>query len=83
MLIIEKLVSWMDTAPADKRARAASALVRAWQVADLSEEQRESAEAAMTCMLDDPDEEVRLSLSEALAEAIEPPRHLILALGRG
>ena len=80
MLIIEKLVGWMDTAPADKRARAASALVRAWQVADLSEEQRESAEAAMTCMLDDPDEGVRLALSEALAEAVEPPRHLILAL---
>ncbi|WP_075996132.1 DUF2336 domain-containing protein [Salaquimonas pukyongi] len=80
MLIIEKLVGWMDTAPADKRARAASALVRAWQVADLSPEQRESAEAAMTCMLDDPDEEVRLSLSTALAEAIDPPRHLVLAL---
>ena len=80
MLIIEKLVSWMDTAPADKRARAASALVHAWQVAELTAEQRESAEAAMTCMLDDPDEEVRLSLSKALADAVEPPRHLVLAL---
>ena len=79
-MIIEKLVSWMDTAPAEKRAKAAGALVRAWQVAELTAEQRESAEAAMTCMLDDPDDDVRLALSTALAEAIEPPRHLVLAL---
>ena len=34
----------------------------------------------MTCLLDDPDNEVRAALSHALAELPDPPRHLVIAL---
>jgi uncharacterized protein (DUF2336 family) len=79
-MIIERLVSWMEVAPVDKKILAVDALVRAWQLASLSDEERDAAEAAMTCVLDDSDLEVRQSLSKALAEAVNPPRHLVLAL---
>ncbi len=79
-MIIERLVSWMEIAPVDKKVMAVDALVRAWQLTDLSEHERDAAEVAMTCVLDDCDVEVRLALAKALGEAANPPRHLVLAL---
>jgi uncharacterized protein (DUF2336 family) len=79
-MIIERLIEWMATASVDERIEATGALVRAWLRADLGEEEREAAEAAMTCILDDPQDDVRLALSEALGEISDPPRHLVLAL---
>jgi uncharacterized protein (DUF2336 family) len=79
-MIIERLVTWMEVAPLDKKVKAASVLVRAWHSAAMSDEDRDAAEAAMTCILDDPDMQVRVSLSEAIADLANPPRHLVLAL---
>lgn len=79
-MIIERLVGWMETAATEDRARAADTLVRAWHKSQLDEEQREAAEAAMTCILDDEDAEVRLAFAKALSEVPNPPRHLVLAL---
>ncbi|MGB7285537.1 MAG: DUF2336 domain-containing protein [Salaquimonas sp.] len=79
-MIIERLVNWMESAPLDKRVKATDALVRAWQMSSLSDDERDAAEAAMTCILDDQDVEVRLALAEALSDIPNPPRHLVLAL---
>ena len=79
-MIIERLIAWMEIAPLEKRVLAADALVRAWQMPNLSEDERDAAEAAMTCILDDQDVEVRKSLSNALADSPKPPRRLVIAL---
>ncbi len=79
-MVIERLISWMDTATSLDRARAVDALVRAWHLSPLADEERESAEAAMTCVLDDPEESVRIAFSRALSELPRPPRHLVIAL---
>lgn len=79
-MIIERLIGWMETAPVEMREKAVIALVRAFQAPTLSQEDRESAEAAMTCILDDEDQKVRIALANALSETPNSPRHLILAL---
>jgi len=79
-MIIERLIEWMATAPVEERIKATGALVRAWQHSGLGEEEREAAEAAMTCILDDPEDGVRLAMANALSEIGDPPRHLVLAL---
>ena len=79
-MIIERLVGWMETASSPNRAKAADALVRAWHKSPLDDEQLESAEATMTCILDDGDADVRLAFARALSEIPNPPRHLVLAL---
>lgn len=79
-MVIERLIGWMDTATAQDRARAVDTLVRAWHLSRLDDEELEAAEAAMTCVLDDPDESVRIAFSRALSELPNPPRHLVIAL---
>lgn len=79
-MIIERFVGWMDSAPAGTRAQAVDALARAWSVLDEHDERREAAEAAMTCVLDDQDEDVRHALASAIAANPQAPRHLVLAL---
>ncbi len=76
-MIIERLVGWMETADTEDRAKAADTLVRAWHKSQLDEEQLEAAEAAMTCILDDQDAEVRLAFAKALersAKSAAPSR---------
>lgn len=79
-MIIERLVGWMDTASAQEREKAVDALVRAWHLSPLEDGDLDAAEAAMTCVLDDPDESVRIAFSRALSEIPNPPRHLVIAL---
>jgi len=79
-MIVEQFIQWVTTAPPEKRARATNALARAYLESNLSSEDFDSAEAAMTFLLDDPEDAVRLVLAEVLGDAEEAPRHVILGL---
>lgn len=70
----------METAKTSDRARAATALARAYASADMNGIDRHAAEMAMTYLLDDPSPKVRLSLIEALADCSTAPRTVIKAL---
>ncbi len=79
-MIVERFLEWVETAPVVQRVEATSALARAYLISPLEDEERESAEAAMTLLLDDASPEVRLALAEALANDANAPRHVVLAL---
>uniref|UniRef100_UPI003BA90940 DUF2336 domain-containing protein n=1 Tax=Stappia sp. TaxID=1870903 RepID=UPI003BA90940 len=79
-MIVEQFLRWMADAPDDRRAEATSALARAYLYSDLSEDEREAADAALTLLLDDPCVSVRRALAEALARSGDAPREVVLAL---
>lgn len=79
-MIIETFIAWYETAPAEKRVPAVSALARAWAHGNLDADARETAEAAMTWLLDDPDIVVRATLATVVAARSDAPRHMILIL---
>ncbi|MGB8817903.1 MAG: DUF2336 domain-containing protein [Rhizobiaceae bacterium] len=79
-MIIEQFLSWVDSAKAQNREAAASALARAYLQSDLSIEDRCAAEAALTMLLDDPSPLVRMALAEALSTSHHAPVHVISAL---
>ena len=67
MVIVEAFLRWVETAKSGDRARAASALGRAYLQSEMQPEERKAAEMAMTFLLDDPSPKVRLALAEAIA----------------
>ena len=75
-------MQWSETASARDRARAASALARAFVANELSNEEMRAAEAAMALLLDDPSPMVRQALAEALATSDNAPRSVIHGLSR-
>ncbi|MBP2237918.1 uncharacterized protein (DUF2336 family) [Sinorhizobium kostiense] len=79
-MIIQAFLRWVETAKASDRARAASALGRAYAAADMNGIDRHAAEMAMTFLLDDPSPKVRLSLVEALADCPAAPRAIMKSL---
>ncbi|MDB5525219.1 MAG: hypothetical protein JWM58_2982 [Rhizobium sp.] len=79
-MIIQTFIRWADTAKSIDRARAANALGRAWLQSDMDNEERQAALMALTWLLDDPSPKVRLALAEAIADADNAPRSLILPL---
>lgn len=79
-MIIQTFIRWADTAKSGDRARAANALGRAWLQSDMDESERQAALMALTWLLDDPSPKVRLALAEAIADAANAPRSLILPL---
>ena len=79
-MIVEAFLRWAETAKAGDRARAANALGRAYLGSSMPAAERDTAELAMTYLLDDPSPRVRLSLAEALAHAETAPRNVILSL---
>jgi len=79
-VIIQSFLRWAETAKTSERARAANALGRAWLQSAMNGEEREAALMAMTWLLDDPSPKVRLALAEAIADAEDVPRALILPL---
>lgn len=79
-VIIQAFLRWVETAKATDRARAASALARAYCSKDGDRIDRHAADMAMTFLLDDPSPKVRQALAEALAAAPEAPRPIILSL---
>lgn len=81
--MFDQLLMWLQTAPLDSRCRATSALVRSYLVSDVSPDERDEMEAAMTLLLDDPAPEIQIELARALADERHAPRHIILALAEG
>ena len=79
-LIINAFLRWAETARAGDRARAASALARAYSRSTIGPDDRNAAEMAMIFLLDDPAPKVRLALAEALADFDAAPRAIILPL---
>ncbi|MEO0498262.1 MAG: DUF2336 domain-containing protein [Pseudomonadota bacterium] len=79
-MIIRRFLTWIEAAPADQRADAANALARAYLESELTPEDREIADAALTLLLDDPSPDVRLGLARAVGPAPNAPHHIIVAL---
>ena len=79
-MIIEQFLNWVDSAKAQNRQAAASALARAYLQSDLTVDERCAAEAALTVLLDDPSPNVRLALAEALSISHLAPIHIVAAL---
>ena len=79
-MVIEYFLEWVQTASVAKRTEAASALVRAFLRRDISNEEREDVEAAITTLLEDPAPSVRFALAEAFGARKQAPRHIISAL---
>ncbi len=79
-MIVEAFLRWVETAKAGDRARAASALGRAYLQSEMSLEERKAAEMAMTFLLDDPSPKVRLAMAEAIAWSPDAPRAIVLSL---
>ncbi|MBO3760206.1 DUF2336 domain-containing protein [Ciceribacter sp. L1K22] len=79
-MIVEAFLRWAETARATERARAANALGRAYLKSDMSPDERKAAGVAMTWLLDDPSPQVRGALAEAVAEAEDVPKVVVLSL---
>lgn len=79
-MIVGHFLKWIMTARVSERAAAASALARAFVTRELPFEERCSAEAALTLLLDDPSSKVRQALAEALSMSPHAPAQIISAL---
>jgi uncharacterized protein (DUF2336 family) len=78
--VVRRVLNWMREQPTEGRARAISALARAYLASPLSESLRADALLVMTAALDDSAPQVRRALAEALAGATNAPRHIVMAL---
>lgn len=79
-MVVHYFLKWIDTARVAERAAAAHALGVAYVNGDLAFEDRCAAEAALTFLLDDPSQKVRLALAEALSMSRKAPPQIISAL---
>lgn len=79
-MIVQAFLRWAETARTGDRARAASALGKAFIQSSLGAEEHRAAIMAMTYLLDDPSPKVRLSLAQALASSDVAPRAIIMSL---
>ena len=80
MTIIREFLQWLESAPANERAEAASALARAFLCSDLTADELAPAEGLMLKLLDDPSPLVRRALADALAASAAAPPAVIVAL---
>ena len=78
--VVRRVLGWMRQQPSEARARAISALARAYLSTALPAGARADALVAMTAALDDTALAVRRALAEALASAADAPRHIVAAL---
>jgi uncharacterized protein (DUF2336 family) len=79
-MLVREFLEWIDRAPPDRRAEATRALARSYLTSEVDAETRRAVEAAMTVLLDDPAEDVRIALAEELAQSADAPRHITIAL---
>lgn len=79
-MIFREFLVWAQSAPALNRAEGASALARAWLETELSEDDRQEADIALTSLLDDPAASVRRALAVELASWPAAPAHVVAAL---
>lgn len=79
-MVIEHFLRWIDGARASERAAAADALARAYLTLDLAFEDRCTAEAALTLLLDDPSPLVRMAMAEVMSLHPRAPTQIVTAL---
>ncbi|MGQ8631846.1 DUF2336 domain-containing protein [Agrobacterium sp. DKPNP3] len=79
-VIVQAFLRWSEKAGSTERAKAAYALGRTYLQSDLAPENRDAAYMTMTYLLDDPSPRVRLALAEALADAPDAPRAILISL---
>lgn len=79
-MIVQAFLRWSEKAGSTERAKAAYALGRTYLQSDLAPENRDAAYMTMTYLLDDPSPRVRLALAEALADAPDAPRAILVSL---
>ena len=77
--LIRRFVTFLRQASVGERAAAVRSLSRVYFHGDISAEDRISAQAAMTLVLDDRSDIVRAALAEEIAYRLDAPRHLVLA----
>ena len=80
IMIVRKFLNWMQNVATGERAEGVSALARAYLYADLSDQDRDEAEVALTTLLDDASPMVRRAMAEAFASAADAPHHIIWSL---
>jgi len=81
-MVIEYFMEWVQNAPVRKREAAASAMVRAFLNKNISLEERDDIDAALTVLLEDKSASVRLAMAEAFGAFANAPRHIIAALAQ-
>jgi len=81
-MVIEYFLEWVETAPVSKRVEAAGALVRTLLRNDITSDEREDVEAALTILLEDPAPSVRLEMAQSFGAHSIAPRHLMVALAQ-
>lgn len=79
-MIVERFLTWAESAPAHLRARAGAALARAYLSDRFEGDERNDAEAALTVLVDDNEAEVRSAIASVLCASNLAPRHVIAAL---
>ncbi len=79
-MVIEYFLKWNETATVSKRIEAAYAMARAYLRNDITEEERDDIEAALTKILEDPAPAVRAALAETFGARKKAPKHIINAL---
>ncbi|MGL3605583.1 DUF2336 domain-containing protein [Rhizobium sp. G187] len=79
-MIVAAFLRWVETAKAQDRARAATALAKAYVGGRMRPEERQAAQVGMTYLLDDASPQVRLALAEALASEPSAPRAIMVSL---
>ena len=79
-MVIEKFLNWIESANTASRVAATYALARAYLVSPMNLEERCSAEAALTFLLDDPSPKVRQALAEVFSTSAIAPSQIINAL---
>ncbi len=81
-MVIEYFLEWVETAPVSKRIEAAGALVRTFLRNDITVEEREDVEAALTILLEDAAPAVRLEIAQNFGAHAIAPRHLMVMLAQ-
>ncbi len=79
-MVIEFFLEWVETAPVSKRVDAAGALVRAFLRNDISADERDDVEAAITTLTDDAAPSVRYEVAQTFGAHAAAPRHIISSL---
>jgi uncharacterized protein (DUF2336 family) len=79
-MVIRHFLKWVKHARVSERAAAANALARAYLDRDLEFADRCEAEAALTLLLDDPSEKVRLAMAEPFSLSPHAPIQIVTAL---
>lgn len=77
---IGEFLLWIESARVDERVEAARLIARTTLRADISIEERCTAEAALALLLDDPSPLVRGALSEVLSLSAQAPKQVLHAL---